>query len=138
MIIDAKDLILGRISTYAAKKALLGEDINVINCEKAIITGDKKVVFAKYKRFREMGIPSKGPFLFRMPDRFVKRTIRGMLAYKKPRGRDAFKKIKCYIAIPDQFKDKKTEELKGAHISKVPSLKYITVGEICKLMGGKF
>ena len=38
MIIDATELIVGRFATVAAKKALLGERIDIINCEKAIIT----------------------------------------------------------------------------------------------------
>ena len=39
MIINAENLILGRMTTYAAKKALQGEEVDIVNCEKAIITG---------------------------------------------------------------------------------------------------
>ncbi len=38
MIIDANNMILGRLASFAAKKALLGEKIDVINCEKAVIS----------------------------------------------------------------------------------------------------
>ena len=50
MIIDASDMILGRLATYVAKKALLGEKVDIVNCEKAVITGNKKSVFEKYKK----------------------------------------------------------------------------------------
>ena len=71
MIIDATNLVLGRFSTVAAKKALLGEQVDIINSEKAVIAGDKKVVFAKYKNIRERGAPLVGPYFPRETDRFV-------------------------------------------------------------------
>ena len=40
MIINADNLVLGRMAAIAAKQALLGEDVRIVNCEKAIITGD--------------------------------------------------------------------------------------------------
>ena len=137
MIIDATDLILGRIAAFVAKKALLGEKIDIINCEKAVITGSKDFILSKYKQKRLRGVPLKGPYYPRMPDRFVRRTIRGMLNYKKPRGQEAFERIMCYIGIPENFKDKKAETIKKANISKVPSLNYMRVGELCKLLGAK-
>ena len=47
MIIDANNLILGRMATFIAKQALLGEDIKIVNCEKAVITGDRKEILLK-------------------------------------------------------------------------------------------
>jgi large subunit ribosomal protein L13 len=138
MIINAENLILGRMATFVAKQALLGEDIHIVNCEKALITGDKKKILLKYKEKRQSKKPQKGPFILRRADRFVKRTIRGMLPYKQEKGRKAFKKILCYVHVPEKFQDKKLETIEKASISKVPNLKYITTGEICKHMGGKW
>lgn len=137
IVIDATDKILGRLATQVAKKSLLGETIHIINCEKAIISGNKKRVFAQYKKRAERGIHTKGPFLPRMPDRFVRRTIRGMLPYKKPRGSEAFKRILCYKGVPQQFKDEKIVTLEGHDVSKLPYLKYATVEEVCKFLGAK-
>ena len=50
MIIDASNLIAGRIATVVAKKALLGETIDIVNSEKAIVTGSKTQVFARFKQ----------------------------------------------------------------------------------------
>lgn len=138
MIINAENLILGRMATYAAKKALLGEKVDIINCEKAIITGNKKNIFEKYKKLSlDIGTQFKGPFIHRLPDRFVRRVIRGMLPYHQEKGKLAFSRIMCYISIPNEFKDKKFEKIKEADISRIKSLKYITVGDVCKFLRGK-
>tara|TARA_Y100000034_G_C6897857_1_gene414409 strand:+ start:2623 stop:3042 length:420 start_codon:yes stop_codon:yes gene_type:complete len=137
MILDAKDLIVGRMATFVAKKSLLGEKIDVVNCEKAIITGNKKEIFERYRKQRDRGGPFHGPFLPKMPDRFLRRSIRGMLPYKQEKGRKAFERIMCHISVPKQFKDKKMETVKEANISRIKTLKYITVGDICRFLKGK-
>lgn len=137
MKLDASELIVGRFATVAAKKALLGEDVTIVNCENAVMTGGKRMVIGKYKRKWEMGIPSKGPYLHRKPDRFVKKIIRGMLPYKQKKGEMAFKRIICHIGVPEDIKDEKFETLEKANIKKVPNLKYITVKELCKELGAK-
>jgi len=138
MIIDATDMIAGRIATIAAKKALLGEEVVIVNAEKAIITGKRNNVFHMFKHEVDRGIPTKGPFIPRMPDRFFKRLIRGMLPRKRDKGEKAFKRIMCYIGVPDEFKDKKLETIKEANISKANTLNYVTIGEITKILDAKF
>jgi large subunit ribosomal protein L13 len=137
MIIDASYLILGRLASYAAKQALLGKKVDIVNCENAVITGNKKWIMERHRKKMQRGIPLKGPYIKRMPDRYVKRAIRGMLPYKQAKGRQAFEKIMCYIGVPEKFKDKKLETLKSADISKVPNLRYTTVKQVCKTMGAK-
>lgn len=137
MIIDATDLILGRLASYAAKKALLGEKVEVINSEKSIISGKKKDIFGDYLRKRQRGIPLQGPYFPRMPDMLVRRTIRGMMPYKTDRGKKAFENVKCWIGVPSKLKDQKADTIKQANLSKLPYMKYKTVGYICKLMGSK-
>lgn len=137
MIIDANNLILGRLGTFAAKNALLGEKIDIVNCEECVITGKKEAVFSRYDRFLHMGIPAKGPFNYKTPERLVKRAIRGMLPYKKERGKAAFKSIKCYRGIPETLKGQKFETVKGANVDKVPNLDFVKVRDICIHIGGK-
>ena len=136
MIIDATGLRLGRMATVVAKQALLGETIDIVNCENAVLTGNRDNVLGEYKN-RLKRITYKGPIVHRMPDRFVKKAIRGMLPYKQYKGDKAFKRIKCYMGVPDQFKDKKFETIKEANIANVPSLRYVYVKEICKEIGAK-
>ena len=137
MIIDATDLILGRLASFAAKKALQGEKVDVVNCESAVLTGNKKQILAKYKQRRDRGIPLKGPYYPRYPDRIVRRTIRGMLPWEKTTGREAFKRVMCYISVPENFKEKKIETIEEANIEKVPNLRYIRMKDVCRFLGAK-
>lgn len=137
MIIDAKNLVLGRLATTAAKKALLGEKVDIVNAEMAVLTGKKKQILTKHKARREKGTPFKGPFYPRTPDRFVKRVIRGMLPYKQEKGMKAFKRIMCYAGVPEKFKDKKLETLEHANVKKMQNLKYITLKQLCRELGAK-
>ena len=141
-VIDATNLILGRMACIAAKSALKGEEVAVVNCEKAVISGNKKKVLEKFKHRRERGKGGKwGPFYPRMPDRIVKRAIKGMLPKKhwseKSRGRLALGRIKCYIGLPDEFKDKKIETITKADKSKL-KINSVSIKEIAKLLGAKW
>ena len=133
-IIDADGAILGRMCTNVAKRLLSKESIAVINSEKAIISGKKSVIKNHYKQKREVGTYRKGPFFPRMPDRLVKRTVRGMIPYQTPHGREAFKKLKCYMGIPKEFEGKKFEKIEDA--KKLP-VEYITVEELSRALGAK-
>ena len=137
MIIDAKDSILGRLSSFVAKKALLGNKIDVINCEETIISGRKAAILSEYIRKLHRGAPAKGPFFYRRPDSFVKRTIRGMLPFKRTRGQDVFKNIKCHIGVPDSLKNEKVIRVEKAGVERLYSADYLRVKEVCKAVGWK-
>lgn len=137
MIINAENMILGRIATVAAKNALLGEIVHIVNCDKALITGTRSFILNRYKERRERGVIFHGPYQPKRSDLLVKRTVRGMLSYKQERGRNAFARVRCYRGVPDALKGKEMLSIEQAKISKVPNLKYTQVGEICKLMGEK-
>ncbi|VVB82896.1 50S ribosomal protein L13 [uncultured archaeon] len=104
-IIEGKDAILGRLSAYVAREALKGEEIAIVNCEQIIITGNRKNIEENLEAKRKrVGSTQKGPKVSRMSEKVVKRTIRGMLPnYRTGRGRDAFKRIKCYVGVPKEF-----------------------------------
>ncbi len=136
MVIDATNLILGRLATYAAKKALEGEKIDIVNSEKAVIVGKKEDILKKYKQRRERGDPHHGPFFPIQSDRIVRRTIRGMLPYKQAKGREAFENVRCYKGVPSKFKDKKLETIKSAKLSD-EIVKYLKIERISKFLGGK-
>lgn len=133
MIIDGTNAIFGRMATVVAKKALLGETITIVNCEKVLISGKKEIVFAKYDRLKKMGTPIKGPFYSSDPEKFLKRIIRGMLPYKQAKGREAFDRIKCYAGIPSHLEGQEVLKLenKGLRVNAV------SISEICKHIGGK-
>jgi large subunit ribosomal protein L13 len=135
--IDATNAIAGRLASHVAKQALLGYTVNVFNCEKAVISGRSTAVRDQfYHRIFKTGGPFMGPFTSRMPDRFMRRIIRGMVEYKEGRGKEAYARIMCYIGVPVQFKDRKLVKV-AKQAGELPKLKYQTVGELCTSMGGK-
>jgi len=109
IIIDGTNATLGRLASYAAKQALLGNKIIILNSEKAVISGRKKSTIRSYKDKRSRGGSSqRGPFYPREPEKILKRAIRGMLPdYRRGKGREAFKRITCYSGVPEEHKDKK-------------------------------
>lgn len=107
-IIDAENAIVGRLASYVAKCALKGEEIVIINSEKAIITGNKRNIQKEFlETRRRVGSGQEGPKVSRSIDKILKRTIRGMLPHRYKRGKDALKRIKCYVGIPKEFEDSK-------------------------------
>ncbi len=125
-VIDAKNAVLGRIASYAAKEALKGEEVIIVNSEQAIITGNKESIKMDFHKKRsKMGSGQRGPKHLKSSDRIVKRTIRGMLPnFREGRGRDAFKRIKCYIGAPKEFENAKKIVLKEEK-----KIKFSKVGE---------
>jgi large subunit ribosomal protein L13 len=133
-VIDAEGAVLGRLCTAVAKRLLKGEEIAVVNSEKAIVTGKKAMIKAHYKQEREVGTYRKGQFYPRMPDRLVKRCVRGMIPYQEPHGRTAFKKLKCYIGVPKEFAGITFEKIQSAE--KHPA-DFMTIQEIAEFLGVK-
>jgi len=132
IIIDADGATLGRLCTNAAKNLLNGEEIAIVNSEKAIISGKKSMIKKHYKQKREVGTYRKGPFFPRMPDRIVKRSVRGMIPYQTPHGRAAFKRLKCYIGVPREFEGGKFEKIKEAEKNPID---FITIRELSRFLG---
>ncbi|CAD5243624.1 50S ribosomal protein L13 [Thermococcus camini] len=140
-IINAEGLILGRLASKVAKMLLEGEEIVIVNAEKAIITGNREDIFAKYKQRTELRTrtnPRKGPFYPKRSDEIVRRTVRGMLPWKTDRGRKAFKRLKVYVGVPKEFEGRELETISETHSSRIATPKYVTVGEVAKFLGGKF
>jgi large subunit ribosomal protein L13 len=133
-IIDAKGLILGRMASIVAKRLLQGESIIILNAEKAAISGKRLQIVKEAKTFLEVGHPRKGPNHPRMPDRIVRRTVRGMLPHRKPKGKQAYKRLKVYLGTPKEFNEKETQTIHEASADKLKS-PYITVGELAKEIG---
>src|SRR3989454_4525734 len=108
-IVDASNLILGRMASYVAKKALDGKSMVVINAERAVISGTKQRVVARAKqklKTRTPGNLEKSPTIPRKPDAKVRKAIRGMLPWKKTGGKDAFHRVKVYIGTPSEDLDR--------------------------------
>src|SRR4030042_1401582 len=123
-VVDASGLILGRLCTHLAKRLLNGEEIFVVNAEKALVSGRSVQLKEHYKHRTERAssqMKAKGPYYPRTADMMLKRAVRGMLQYKKPRGRDAYRRLKVYVGVPKGFQAMKAETLesdKKPHLAK--------------------
>lgn len=110
IVIDATDVVLGRLATHAAAllrgkhKATfaqhmdMGDYVIIVNADKVALTGSK---LAKKVYYRHSGYPggltatSYPEMLEKHPTRAVEKAIRGMLP-KNTLGREQLKKLKVY------------------------------------------
>ncbi|MCG3253953.1 MAG: 50S ribosomal protein L13 [Candidatus Heimdallarchaeota archaeon] len=139
-VVDAEGAILGRLASKVAKRLLSGEIVDIVNVEKIVISGKPASVIKEYKAkldIRSKYNPLRGPFHYRIPDRFVRRVIRGMLPYKRPKGKNAFHRLKCHISIPKEFEKAKLIKIPEADSTKL-TVKRISVGELCKQLGWNY
>ncbi len=135
-VIDASGHILGRLSSYIAKRLLEGEKIVVVNAEKAIITGNPENVFERYKEKYDRGSKEKGPYFPRHPEKIFKRTVRGMIPWKTKRGREAFRRLRVFIGIPDELKGREFERVEEALYERVSkSERYVFLEDVSRYLG---
>lgn len=121
-IYDAENQILGRMSSVIAKELLKGEDIVVVNVERAVISGNPTATIKHYKVRVKRGDPHKGPLFPRTPEGIFRRAVRGMLPRKKAKGRTAYRRLKVFVGVPDRFKSK-AEEFKKIKVADGRKLK---------------
>jgi large subunit ribosomal protein L13 len=137
-VVDASNLILGRMASYVAKQALEGKKMVVLNAEQAIISGTKARVVARAKtklKTRTLGNQEKAPTHPRRPDNYVRRVIRGMLPWKKTHGKEAFHRVMVYIGVPKEYEGKTYNTVSHANASKL-RVPFITVAQLAEEIGG--
>ena len=130
IVIDAKDSVLGRIASYAAKQALFGKNVIIVNCNYALLTGRRNMILDQYSHMRSRGRGAqKGPIIPRVAEKLMKRTIRGMLEYTQKRGEAALDRIMCYNETPKEF-----ESAKKISLVRDLKIKTVTLKEIAKII----
>ncbi|KPV62913.1 MAG: 50S ribosomal protein L13 [Candidatus Bathyarchaeota archaeon BA1] len=134
VVIDARGLILGRMASSIAKRLLRGETIVIVNAEMAAISGKRLSRVREAKAFLEVGHPGKGPFHPRRPDQIVRRVIRGMLPRRKPRGQQAFRRLRVFLGVPEEYKGKEAQTIPDANVERL-GCPYLTVGDLAKEIG---
>lgn len=135
-VINADGLVLGRLCSHVAKRLRNGEELIVVNAERAVVSGNRPQLLEFYRHRRHRASSQykmKGPHYPRTPDRILKRSVRGMIEYKKPAGRAAYKRLRVYIGVPKEYASAQMETLDTA---RKPNLaKYIYLGDISKELG---
>lgn len=132
-VVNAENKVLGRLATEIAEKARDGEEVVVVNSEKAVISGDEEQVKEDYKRKYDRGTRHDGPYFPKSPSRILKRTVRGMIPYRKPEGREAFDRVKTYIGVPEQYEDYEEVDVKEG--DDLQYRNYVKLGEVSQFIG---
>ena len=130
IVIDAKDSVIGRIASFAAKQALFGKSVVIVNCNDALITGRRNLILETYSQMRRRGKGfQKGPIVPRVAEKLMKRTVRGMLAYTQKRGEAALDRVMCYNQTPKEF-----ESVKKISLARELKTGVVKLGEIAKII----
>ncbi len=134
VVINAEGKVIGRLASEIARKVRDGEEVRVVNSEKVVISGDEEEIKADYRQRHERGARHDGPYFPKRPDKILKRTVRGMLPYKNQEGREAFKRVKTYLGVPEEFEDyEEVEEVKEG--DELKNRNYVKLGEVSKHIG---
>ena len=132
--VNAEGQIVGRMGSKVAKMLLNGEEVIILNAEKAVFSGKRKSKIAEQHLFLEVGAPARGPFHYRRPDRFLRKSFRGMLPMKQAKGKNAYKHLKAYLGVPAEFKDKPMIQFDEAQVANLKG-PHFTLAEMAKEIG---
>jgi len=138
LVLDAKNQILGRLASFIAKRALSGDMVIVLNAEKIVISGRRNNIVEEAKRrlkTRTLGTQTNAPMHQRRPDLYFRRVVRGMLPWKKAKGRAAFHRVHVFMGVPEEFSEKTTMKVPGANAEKL-NAPYVTLADLATEMWG--
>merc|ERR1711943_100620 len=140
VVIDARGHLLGRLASFVAKEALLGQKIVVVRCEELVISGSHirnklKLLMKRNKRMNTN--PRKGPFHHKSPSDMFMRVVRGMLPHVWYRGSAAFQRIKAVEGVPEPFDQVKKVVVPDAlRVTRLkPGRKFTHLGKLAAELG---
>jgi len=125
-VIDATDLVLGRLASEVASRLRgkhkpvytphvdTGDYIVIVNAEKVRVTGNKEKAKTYYKHSGYPGgMKSRTVEKVRQshPERLIETAVKGMLP-KNPLGRAMFRKLKVYAGPEHQHQAQQPQALK--------------------------
>merc|ERR1711975_133966 len=140
VVTDARGHLLGRLASFVAKEALLGQKVMVVRCEDIVISGSfirnkLKLLMKRNKRMNTN--PVKGPFHHRSPADMFIRVVRGMIPHKLYRGSAAFQRVKAVEGVPEPFDQVKRVVVPDAlRVTRLrPGRKFALLGKLCTDLG---
>jgi large subunit ribosomal protein L13 len=114
VVIDASGAVMGRLASHVAKRLLEGESIVIVNAERCMVSGSRDNILEEYRHRRTRGTPRFGPYYPRVPHQILKRSVRGMMPYQTPRGREAFRRLRVELGVPEKYKHMTLTKPEGA------------------------
>lgn len=141
IVIDAENSILGRLASVIAKLAKRGFIIHVVNVEKAVVSGNRHRVVNSYKLLLNVRT-HKNPYRHSMkrprnPVTIFKKAVKNMLPKHNWLGVQSFKKVKCYISVPEKIKTRERVKILDADAKFLGRRNIVTIAEIAKELGWK-
>lgn len=143
VIFDAEGAVIGRLCAVCAKLSLQGHKIDIVNIEKAVMTGRREYIIEMYRKRRHMtqkANPEEAAKWPRRPDYFFKNMLKGMLPKRTSRSKVAAGRTMAHIGVPAEFagKAEKFATAKfggkgGKFVKKV--VRGLTVAQICHELG---
>ncbi len=138
IVVNAENAVVGRLASKVAKLLLNGYRVYVVNVDKAVITGNKKRVledFTKRLWIKSNVNPRRhGPFKPRSPEGIFRRVVRGMLPRRKPRGKEAYRRLRVYRGVPSNLANKEIIVFEDTLYRENP-YGYVTLYEVAKFIG---
>jgi len=140
LVVDGSNQILGRLASIVAKKLLEDENLEivVVNVEKIVVSGKPSEVIKWYKKtilpVRSHHKHKWRPKRPRSPIRLFKKAVWGMLPKHNKRGKNAYKRLKAFIGVPEEFKNVEKVSFKEADASRL-ARDYVELGRIALELG---
>jgi len=139
MVIDANELVAGRLASKVAKAIINGENVTVINAESIVLVGNKKSIIDKFTvkvDARVLSNPHYGPKYDRIPSKMFRRMVRNMLPTKKSAKDRMIKQLKTFNGSARGIDAKDAivfEDIKFNHRNN-----YMTLKDVALLLGGRW
>ncbi len=137
IVFDAKSKVIGRVASVAAKELLNGKNVAVLNVDESIISGNRKDILARYHKrliLKEKANPEHSPYWPRRTDMLFKRIVRGMLPYRRPRGKAAYRKLRVFSGTPELFEKSEIKHIDSKN-SKDIFVNTMTLKRLSELLG---
>lgn len=137
--VDASGQIAGRMCSKVAKLLLTGNNVTIVNADKALFSGYRQTVMGDFlERLTIASVvhPKHGPFHPRTPSGILTRMVRGMIPRTKPSGAASLKRLRVYEKVPAQYGHVELSGFEEAKATK-PLAYYVPLGEVAHRIGWK-
>ncbi len=139
MIVNAEKMVAGRLSSKIAKALINGETITIVNAENAVLVGGKEDLLKKFTARVDAAVhsnPHYGPKYDRIPSKMLRKMVKGMLPNKSRTNERLISNLKVYNSVPKEFAEQEFAKIDGVMFNERNDA--LTLGEIAKLLGGKW
>lgn len=145
VVVDGSGHRLGRLASKVAKMLLEGRKVVVINADKVLVSGSKKAILERYLKLvgRTWYSSIEEPQVWypRRADGILWYTVGRMLPMRTRRGREALKRLRVYVGVPQDLEKhphlKIEDALSKSSINRSGKLiRTLTLGEVAALLKG--